>query len=237
VFSGSAWPDAREVTAVAWTFGANTLVHRLLPHHTHVPANLVAAGGVLALAVSAGASAADLGLDPAQLGRGARVGAAVGGALVAGVAVAAVWPPAHRWFGDARVTEVGRGRASYELLVRIPLGTALAEELLFRSGLTGLFARRRARNAAVLASSVVFGLWHVFPTYDSLDSHVAAGRVPARALHRATAVASVVASTALAGVAFSWLQRRAHSVLAPVLVHAALNSAAYAAGRRGARVR
>ncbi len=231
------WADPREVGAIAWTFGANAIVHRALPDATHVPANLLAAAGVLGFALSAGASLDELGLEIEDLRRGARVGLVASAAIAGGVAVAAALPATRGHFSDRRVTEVGDARAAYELFVRIPLGTALAEELLFRSALTALFAQRHSWRTAVAASAAVFGLWHVLPTVESIDSHPVGERIGASRAQRATAVAGVVASTALAGVAFSWLQRRAHSVLAPVLAHAVLNGSTYAAGRVLARTR
>jgi membrane protease YdiL (CAAX protease family) len=44
-----------------------------------------------------------------------------------------------------------------------------------------------------------------------------------------------VAVTAVAGLGFSWLRFRADSLVAPVVVHAALNSSAFAAARMVAR--
>ncbi len=223
--------DARELAAIALTFSANAIVHRVLPDETHIPANLLAAGGAMGFAAWAGASLDDLGVRPADFGTGARVGLAVSGAIVAGVGVAAALPRTRAYFADTRVTEAGHGRAFYELALRIPVGTALAEELLFRSGLTALFAQRRPWPVAVATSSVLFGLWHVLPTVQSLDTNLAVGHATAGRARTAGAVAGVVATTAAAGVGFSLLGRRARSVLAPVLVHAALNGATYAAGR------
>jgi membrane protease YdiL (CAAX protease family) len=223
-------PDPRELGALVWTFGANTIVHRVLPNATHIPANLIAAGGALGIALSAGASAEDLGLDIAQLGRGARVGVAAGAVIASGVALAAALPATRGHFSDRRVREVSDRRAGYELFVRIPFGTALAEELLFRSALTALFAQRRSPPIAAAVSAAVFGLWHVLPTVDTIDSHPAGDRVATRS-QRVTATAGVVASTAFAGLMFSWLQRRARSVLAPVIAHAVLNGSTYAATR------
>jgi membrane protease YdiL (CAAX protease family) len=228
-------PDPREVAALAIVFGTNAVVHRVLPHATHVPANLLAAGGVLALAATDGVDLRGLGLAPEDAGTGARTGALVGGALAATIAIAAATPAARGYFTDARVTDVGRARALYELLVRIPIGTALAEELLFRSGLTGLLARRRSWTVAMAASSAVFGLWHVLPTVDSLDSHPAGDRLQQRRAHAAGGVAGVVATTALAGAALGLLQRRTRHVIAPVIVHAVLNGSTYAATRFVAR--
>jgi membrane protease YdiL (CAAX protease family) len=106
----------------------------------------------------------------------------------------------------------------------------LAEELLFRSGLTALFLQRRSWPVAVVATSAAFGLWHVLPTVESLDTHPAGVRLES-ASRSAAAVAGVVVTTGVAGLALSALQRRARSVLAPVIAHALLNSATYAAAR------
>ena len=229
--------DAREFAAIVLTFSANAVVHRVLPDESHIPANLLAAGSALGFAAWAGASVDDLGLRPANLGTGARVGLLVSGAILAGVGVAAALPRTRAFFADTRVSEVGHARAFYELALRIPIGTALAEELLFRSGLTALLAQRRSWPVAVATSSALFGLWHVLPTVQSLDTNPAVGPVTASRARSAGAVAGVVATTAAAGVGFSLLGRRARSVLAPVLVHATLNGATYAASRVIALVR
>ena len=50
------------------------------------------------------------------------------------------------------------------------------------------------------------------------------------------AVLASVAATALAGLGFSWLRFRGDSVVAPVVVHAALNSSAFAAARLVSRL-
>ena len=49
------------------------------------------------------------------------------------------------------------------------------------------------------------------------------------------AVAASVAVTAVAGLGFSWLRFRGDSVVAPMVVHAALNCSAFAAARLVAR--
>ena len=52
--------------------------------------------------------------------------------------------------------------------MRIPLETALAEEIIFRGVLLGLGLRTRPRLGAVVSSSIWFGLWHVYPTLGSI---------------------------------------------------------------------
>ena len=140
-------------------------------------------------------------------------GASGSAAVVAGGAVvaAAALPATRELFRDRRLSGVGRAEAAYQVAVRIPLATALAEELMFRGALLALFRRRRSTAAAVLWTSLLFGAWHVLPTIDDYPGSPAG---------------------AGAGAGLAWLRLRSGSVLAPALAHAALNVSAYLAGRR-----
>ena len=73
-------------------------------------------------------------------------------------------PSTQPLFADYRVRQLSSGRARYEAAIRIPLGTALGEELIFRGALFGLLRRRHSTFTAVTVSSLLFGLWHVLPT-------------------------------------------------------------------------
>jgi membrane protease YdiL (CAAX protease family) len=148
------------------------------------------------------------------------------------VALAAALPATGRFFHDRRVSGAGRGEAAYHLTVRIPLATALAEELLFRGVLLALFRQRRSPGAAVAWTSLLFGAWHVLPTIDHYQGNPASDLVADPARGRRLAVLATTLSTAVAGGAFAWLRLRSRSVLAPILAHAAINVSAYLAGRR-----
>ena len=117
----------------------------------------------------------------------------------------------------------------YELFVRIPLGTALAEELIFRAALLGLYLRRHTFWKAAALSSLVFGFWHVLPAMGSVSSN-AAGQTLASPAARAAGVLAPVVATAAAGMVFCWLRRRSRSVVAPWITHASLNSLGVVAG-------
>ena len=97
-------------------------------------------GRVVALAAARRrrVSAADLGLGRDRAARGLRVGLAATVPVVAVVAAGAALPATRRFFLDERATTGGTGYALYHTLVRIPLGTAVAEETLFRGSLLGL---------------------------------------------------------------------------------------------------
>ena len=225
-----------ELAAAGALLAWNAAVNRVVPSPAYVPANLAAAGLSLAAARQAGVSAAELGLDRQRAGRGLRVGLAAAAPVVAVVAVGAALPATRRFLvEDRRATTGGAGYALYHTLVRIPLGTAVAEEALFRGALLGLLTQRHPRARAVAVSSALFGCWHVLPTLDTLALNPLGATVGDRAGTGGAVLASV-AVTALAGLGFSWLRFRGDSVVAPVVAHAALNSSAFAAARLVSRL-
>jgi uncharacterized protein len=114
--------------------------------------------------------------------------------------------------------------------VRIPLATAIAEELTFRGALLGL-ARRRSPAAAVGWISLLFGASHALPTLQHYEGNPASGLVADPRKGRWVAVLVATLSTAGAGCLFAWLRLRSRSLLAPILAHAASNASAYLAGR------
>jgi membrane protease YdiL (CAAX protease family) len=91
--------------------------------------------------------------------------------------------------------------------------------------------RHRTPVTAVVFSSLMFGLWHVFPTLDTLHLNPLGSLVEGSALRTAEAVAGTVAVTAAAGAGFCWLRLRANSIVAPIIAHGVLNTAAFLGGR------
>jgi membrane protease YdiL (CAAX protease family) len=195
---------------------------QLIPNHTalYVPLNLAAASVLVLVSRRFGLSATELGLARRQARRGVAFGAAV--AVVVGLTLllATTVPELHGLLDDARVTGIGPGLVAYRALVRIPLGTALFEELAFRGVLLGAWSRLTNPLRAAAGSSVVFGLWHVRPTIDLFDANALAQGGPARL---GLVVASVVL-TAAAGYLFCLLRLHTRSLLAPFIAHAAINA-------------
>jgi len=225
-----------ELAAAAALLVWNAAINRVVPSPAYVPANLAAAGLSLAAARRRRVPAADLGLGGDRVGRGLRVGLAAGAPVAALVALGAAVPATRRWFVDERGTTGGAGYALYHTLVRIPLGTAVAEETLFRGALLGMLLQRHSRLRASAVSSALFGIWHVLPTLDTLALNQAGAAVGGDPVRTGGAVLVSVAVTAAAGLGFSWLRFRGDSVVAPVVVHAALNCSAFTAARLVARL-
>jgi uncharacterized protein len=213
-----------ELAAAAALLAWNAAINRAVPSSVYVPANLAAAGLSLTWAHRRRVPAADLGLGGDRVGRGLRVGLAAAAPVTALVAAGAAVATA----GDA-------GYALYHTLVRIPLGTAAAEEAIFRGALLGLLLQRHSRARASVVSSALFGLSHVLPTLATLPGKPAGSAVAGDPVRTAGTVLASVAVTAVAGLGFSWLRFRGDSLVAPAVVHAALNGSAFAAARLVAR--
>ncbi|MGY1812638.1 CPBP family intramembrane glutamic endopeptidase [Blastococcus sp. SYSU D00820] len=197
-----------------------------------VAANAAATGALLGAARAHGMGAADLGLDPDRWGAGLRCGAAWSVPVVAGYGVVLATPRLRPLLADARIAAQGPGRIAARALVAIPVGTVLWEEVAFRGVLPAALDRVLPGRAAAGVAAALFGLWHAAPALDGLRANdVARGRAA-----RAAAVLGVCAGTGCAGALFGWLRRRSGSLLAPAVLHLAVNVlgtlAAAAATRR-----
>lgn len=198
---------------------ANVARSTVVPSSVHLAFNLGTAAAVAAIGAWANLSREELGLDRSTVGAGLRLGLAVFGIVLAAIAVAAVVPAARGLFEDDRA-RVDAATMALRVLVVIPLGTVLVEELIFRGVLHGLLTRLTTPAGALLLGAVVFGLWHVFPAWRGADG---------TALERLGVAAGTLAATTAAGVGFIWLRTRSGSLVAPALAHLATNSLAYAA--------
>jgi membrane protease YdiL (CAAX protease family) len=221
----------RELGATAAVLAFGAFSQGRLGRRTQVPANLAAGIGAVALARRAGLSWSELGLAPADGGRGLRAGAVATAPLVGAVVLGVGLPVTRKLFVDERVLSATRREALFDVLVRIPIATAVAEELLFRSALLGVASRRRSQAAAVVGTSLVFGAWHVAPALHGYRANAAGADLVAPVGGAAAAVVGTVAVTAGAGVALTVLRLRSRSVVAPIVAHAALNTIAFLAAR------
>lgn len=197
---------------------ANVLNNRVAPRLAPITSALATAA-LVAMARRSGLSWRELGFE-----HGSR-GAAVGGALAAGVAavytVGIAVPRTRPLFHDERALSLTRARALEEALLQVPVGTVLLEEVGFRGALYGMLRRTSGAGTATAVSSALFGLWHILPALDMAKANPAMDGVPSTRV-----VAGSVVSTAAAGVLFCELRRRG-GLAAPVMLHLATNSLGY----------
>lgn len=228
---------------------ANVLNNRVAPRLAPLT-SAAATGALVALARRRGLSWERMGFTRAR--RGALAGAALTAAVAAGYAVAVAHPRLRPLLHDERALRLSRARLAEEILLQVPVGTVLLEEVGFRGVVYGLAERAHGPLAATAVSSGLFGLWHVLPALDMLRANpaVAALASPASGAgetftdassapsvrQAAGAVAGTVAATAGAGLLFCALRRRC-GLLAPAMSHTATNSLGYVAARAARRLR
>jgi membrane protease YdiL (CAAX protease family) len=227
-------PDSRRLprrTALLLTLGtlsaSNVATNRVLPPAAYVPWNLAVTAALLQLAHRSGCDAVALGLERRQLARGLRVGA-LGAAAVAVVYTAMLNTAATRTaFDDERAAAANRGLLVWMVLVRIPLGTVVLEEIAFRSLLPALIpAGTGGTWLGPGVSSLLFGLWHILPAAGLPQANAAMRRAVGNASPLAQG-ALAIASTALGGMVLQVIRRVGNHVVAAAIVHTATNSLGY----------
>jgi membrane protease YdiL (CAAX protease family) len=188
----------------------------------HVAVGLGLAACLVVIARADGLTAADLGLARSTWPSGLRWGAAVAALVGVAYALASLFPAVRHAVPDD-AGDLGRATL-WAILVVIPVGTVLPEELAFRGLLLPLLGRRHGVPVAILLSSGLFGLWHVLPSLGGGPANaMIAGTVGGDAPGMAARVMLTVLFTSLAGVVLCWLRLRSGSLLAPVLAHWTVN--------------
>jgi len=215
------WPV---VGAVALLTVSNVVANTVLPSPLYVPWNVTMAFALLALARRDGCSRIELGLHPAQVRRGLRWGAVLYGSVLAVLVLAALLPPTHDLFLDERVGVVPFWGMAYQVLVRIPLGTVLLEEIAFRGVVPALIVRRTDVWRGIVGASALFGLWHVLPALGIASVNPLFATVFGNGAGDVLAVLGAVLATFTAGLFMTWVRYRSDSLLAPILLHTATNS-------------
>jgi membrane protease YdiL (CAAX protease family) len=126
-------------------------------------------------------------------------------------------PSLRTEMADPRVTMLGRRQAAAHIFVRIPLLTALVEELFFRGVLHAALMALYPTPVAIWLGAGLFGLWHIGPGLDQAEA--SEKTTSTAALHTGV----TVIATTLAGAFLVWLRIETGSIWAPVAVHAAVN--------------
>ncbi len=183
----------------------------------YVTLNLGASAALVTVA------AAWLDLSPSDLGFHGSffdilVGAALGAAVSLPLVIASLSRRAASFVADRRVEGLEGAALAFQLLIRIPLGTVLLEEVAFRGVLFAAWRSLGTPQAAWL-SSAAFGLWHIGATINLVDINRASA--PRRTY--VVAVISGVAFTAAAGMALIWLRVLSSGLLAPFAAHGMVN--------------
>lgn len=218
------------VTLVTSVLVVVNLLTNLWARQHYLLISLWATGVLLAIAWLAGISWAELGLGfggNAQT-KGLIWSAALIGVVSVGYAVAAALPWTRKGFADARTTQMGVGRFLYHAFLRIPVGTALMEEVAFRGVLLAAMSAAWGTVWGVAVSSLLFGFWHVLPALEFHEASATTDRFGNGVKAKLMTVGGQVVATAAAGVGFCLVRIWSDSLLPSIALHATLNALGFA---------
>lgn len=180
---------------------------------THVALGLVLAAAVVAIARALRLSRADLGIGTGGV-RASAIGAALG--LAAAATVVAMnaglvrYEPVHR---------VDASTLLLHVLVFLPLGAVLTEELAFRGLLLGGLLHR-GRLAAMACSAGAFAAWHG----SVVVSTIGETNFDQEPVLRLIGAVGAMAALAAGGLAFAALRLATRSLHAPIAAHWMFNA-------------
>lgn len=108
------------------------------------------------------------------------------------------------------------------VLFRIPLGTVLFEEVIFRGIFYGYLERRGGPSRALWISSLFFSFWHIVPAYEVVSYNFRLGL-------NLTGISYWIIGLAgafCAGIFFALIRRRTGNIAGCLLAHYLINSLA-----------
>lgn len=205
-----------------------------LPPNRHFVVNIICAATVGMLGFIAGLTPTEMGLSAKQLVHSLPIASVIAASLALSIYLSARITWLRKLFsGSPFEGNTGR-QIAYAVGVRIPLSTALLEEVLFRGVLLGLLMQDHPTWVAIGVSSVIFGIWHIFPTVAQMEQNIKLASLLHRR-HRVGVIIGTVLTTTLAGIGFGILRVWTGSLLTPWLIHWSINGSAALAARSAAR--
>ena len=204
--------------AVAVLAASNVMSNRILPSWAYVPWNLAMAFVLLGIAYRGGAGPVAVGLGIRHWHRPVGVGLLL-------FALGMIVPATQSAFIDTRIGDADVAQMLWVVLVQIPLGTVVLEEVAFRGVLPALMGGSPAirwRWLPVLGASILFGLWHILPSIGIDNANAAVGGALGHNQMLTTTLA--VLSMTVAGVAMCALAHLGKGIKTTMLLHWATNS-------------
>lgn len=216
---------AQELVLVILILLYGTVLARLVPIKYHLLLNIGISLVAIILGLSFGLDYSQMGLSVYSILPGIAVAFAATAIIIIGTLIISVIPPLRHYFLGNNLANASGKLIAFEAAIRIPFGTALVEEILFRGVLLGLLLVHHDSILAIVISAAIFGFWHIFPTINSLENNqVMAAKMNGQKIRITGAVMGTVLITGVAGLVFGWLRLIAGSVIAPWLVHWSINA-------------
>ena len=204
---------------------SNVMSNRILPAWAYVPWNLSMAFVLLGIAYRGGSGPVAVGLGIRHWHRPVGVGLLIAGATALLFSLGMFLPATRSAFVDSRIGDAGVAGMLWVVLVQIPLGTVVLEEVAFRGVLPALMGSAPAirwRWWPVIGASVAFGLWHILPSIGINKANAAVSG--ALGGDQVVTTTLAVVAMVLVGILLCAVARLGKGIKTTMLVHWATNS-------------
>jgi len=215
---------AQELALVILILLYGTVLARLVPKKYHLFLNISISGVAIIIGLAFGMTWANMGLDIAHILPGFFVAVAATIVITVATLLIATVPFLRRYFLGENLANASGKLIAFETAIRIPFGTALVEEILFRGVLLGILLLHNSTIVALGIAALIFGLWHIFPTITSIENNASINKALKNSHHKYGSIFGVIIVTSIAGILFGWLRIISGSILAPWLVHWSINA-------------
>ncbi len=118
-----------------------------------------------------------------------------------------------------RLEAVARDIFWWRIFVRIPIGTAFFEEMLFRGIFYGYLMKRMSQAKTILITSLFFAFWHIIPAYEVVSQHL---QVTSAGMFLGLWFVLMLGSF-VGGVLFAWIRYRTRNIAGCIIAHALIN--------------
>lgn len=216
---------AQEISLIALIILYSTVLAKLVPEKFHIALNALIAIIAILLGFGFGLSAEQMGIALNTITSGIFI-AVIATILICIITVImALIPPLRRFFIGDNLSNASGKLIAFETTIRIPFSTALIEEILFRGVLLGLLLAHNSQITALIVSSILFGLWHIFPTIKTIEQNKSTKKIIGNSKTKTGAgVLATIITTTIAGFIFGLLRIFAGSIIAPWLIHWSINA-------------
>lgn len=164
-----------------------------------------------------GLSLAEIGLGRQRAMSSALLGLITGSLMAAIVTLGLLIAPLvlGRAIAYGEVEGMSPGDLLWRVLVKVPLGTALFEEVAFRGVLQALLLAALRPSLALLAGGIAYGLWHVVINLQTIQDTALAESLPLLVLGQIVQMVGVT----VGGIIFGLMRLYTGHVAASTIVH------------------
>jgi hypothetical protein len=165
-------------------------------------------------------TASDIGWTKQNLGKSVLTGLGLSAMVVLPFVILLCLLPALGFdVKTPRLEAVARDIFWWRIFVRIPIGTAFFEEMLFRGIFYGYLMKKMSQRKTILITSLFFAFWHIIPAYEVVSQHLQITSIGMfLGLWSVLMLGSFVG-----GILFAWIRYRTKNIAGCIIAHALIN--------------